>query len=168
MWLDGDRFKPFDFYQYWINVDDRDVAKLLKLYTFLPLDEIAELEALQGADIRRAKAVLAYEVTKRVHGEDAANEAREGAKAMVSGKAAADLPTHVVSGDALDAGLPLVNVLADAALTGSSEARRMIKGGAVKLDSGRWRHRCGLWRAGGRCRRGAPCRKEAGRSGGRG
>lgn len=131
VWLSAERFSPFDFYQYWVNVDDRDVGKLLRLFTFLPLDRIEQLEALTGPAIRDAKAVLAWEVTALVHGEAAANEARDGAKAMVRGEAADDLPTHAVD----EAPIPLVSVLADAGLVKSrSEARRMVQQGAVKVD----------------------------------
>lgn len=138
VWLDAEKFKPFDFYQYWLNVDDRDVGHFLKLYTFLPLDRIAELEALQGKDIRQAKAVLAFEVTRMVHGHDAAVVAQQGAKAMVAGEAADDLPTHSLSAEALAEEPHVAAVLADAGLTRSrGEARRLIKGGAVRIDTDR-------------------------------
>jgi tyrosyl-tRNA synthetase len=138
LWLDETRCKPFDFYQYWVNIDDRDVGKVLRLYTFLPLDEIERLEALQGADVRKAKAVLAYEVTKRVHGEALAREAQQGAKAMVAGQAAADLPTHDLDKASLEAGVQVAVLLADSGLTKSrGEARRMIKGGGVRVDGTR-------------------------------
>lgn len=134
VWLDGDRYAPFDFYQYWLNVDDRDVGRLLRLYTFVDLDEIAALEALTGAAIRDAKRRLAWEVTARVHGEAAADAARDGAKAMVAGAAAADLPTHPLAADVLAEGVPLVAALADAGLVKSrSDARRMVQQGAVKV-----------------------------------
>lgn len=138
VWLDPARFSPFDFYQYWLNVDDRDVGRFLKLFTFLPLDEIAGLEALQGKDVRTAKAKLALEVTTLVHGAQAAKDAAEGAAAMVSGKASDDLPTHAVSAEELAAGVPIYVLLADAGLLKSrGEGRRMIKQGAVKLGGER-------------------------------
>jgi len=117
---------PYDFYQYWINVDDADVARFLKLFTFLPMDEIARLEALQGAEIREAKKVLAREATGLVHGEAAADQA---AKGQVSDK----MPVH-------QAALPekLVVVLADARLCKSrGEARRKIAEGAIRLGADR-------------------------------
>jgi tyrosyl-tRNA synthetase len=131
VWLDPNRTPSFDFYQYWLNVEDDDVVKLLKLYTFLDLDRIAELATLTGPAIREAKRVLAQEVTTLVHGADAAREAERGAKAMVAGAASADLPTHAIAESTL-----LVAVLADAGLTKSNgEGRRLIKGGGVKLDN---------------------------------
>ncbi|MGC6493675.1 MAG: tyrosine--tRNA ligase [Myxococcota bacterium] len=134
VWLSAERFKPFDFYQYWVNVDDADVGRFLKLFTFLDLATCEELGALQGADIRRAKARLAWEVTALVHGKDQADRARDGAKAMVAGAAAADLPTHTVSRAALEEGVPIYVALAEAKLTSSrSDARRMVKGGAVRM-----------------------------------
>ncbi len=131
VWLSADRMSTFDFYQYWLNVEDADVGKLLKLYTFLDLERIAELEKLSGPAIREAKRVLAREVTTLVHGAEAADEAERGAKAMVSGAATADLPTHAITESTL-----LVAVLAEAGLTKSNgEGRRLIKGGGVKLDN---------------------------------
>jgi len=130
VWLDPNKLSPFDFYQYWLNVDDADVERMLKFYTFLDLDRIAALGALKGKDIREAKRVLAHEVTSLVHGTDEATKAASGAKAMVSGAASAELPTHVLEADSM-----LVAILADAGLTKSrGEGRRLIKGGGVKLD----------------------------------
>lgn len=138
VWLDAGRFPPFDMYQFWYNVDDRDVGRFLRLYTFLPLDEIARLEALHGAELREAKRVLAWEVTRLVHGEAAADVARSGAGAMVAHDASADLPTHAVPADRLAAGVLLANVMAEAGLAGStSDARRLIQGGGVKLGEDR-------------------------------
>ena len=132
VWLDPSRTPAFDFYQYWINVDDRDVGKMLRLFTTLDLDRIAELEGYQGPRINDAKAELAWQVTARIHGSDAANQARDAAKAMVAGEATADLPTHEV--DSLD-GLTIVIALADAGLCKSrGEARRMIKNGGVRIN----------------------------------
>lgn len=132
VWLDPGRCSPFDWYQYWLNVDDRDVGRFLRLYTFLPLDEVTRLEALQGADIREAKRVLAQQTTTLVHGEEAMRQAEAAAAAMVSGAAAADLPTHIVTDLAGD--LRLVVLMADSGLTKSrGEARRLIQGGGVQL-----------------------------------
>ncbi len=117
---------PYDFYQYWLNVDDRDVGRFLRLFTFLPLEEIARLEALQGAEIRAAKRALALEATAIVHGREAADRAAQG-------QVSAAMPTHA-------AALPerLVVVLADAGLCRSrGEARRKIAGGAVRLGADR-------------------------------
>lgn len=130
VWLDADMLSPFDFYQYWINVDDRDVGRFLRLYTLLPLDRCDALAALTGPDVREAKRVLAAEVTALVHGAEAAEEAARAAVAMVQAEAADALPTH-----ALDADMPWVAVIASAGLAKSrSEARRLVQQGAVKLD----------------------------------
>lgn len=132
VWLDAERFAPFDFYQYWLNTDDRDVGRFLRLFTFLPRAEIERLEALQGADVRTAKAALAWEVTRTVHGEAAADQARAGAQAMVSSTAGEDLPTHTL---APGAPVPIIVILAEAGLAKSrSEARRLVEQGGVKLS----------------------------------
>jgi tyrosyl-tRNA synthetase len=86
VWLDGEMCSPYDYYQYWINTDDRDVARFLGLFTFLPMDEVGRLGLLEGAEIRAAKAVLAYEATVICHGKEAADQARDGAKAAFSGR----------------------------------------------------------------------------------
>ncbi len=130
VWLDPDKLRPFDFYQYWINIPDADVGRMLRLYTFLPLEEIEALEALEGKAIRRAKAVLARATTALIHGEEEASRAERGAAAMVAGAAAGSLPTHVLGEDAL-----LVRVLTEAGLTRSNgEGRRLIRGGGVRID----------------------------------
>lgn len=120
----------YDYFQYWVNVDDRDVGRFLRLYTFLPIAEIERLEALQGADIREAKRVLALEATAIAHGQAAAEEALAGAAAAFSGGSdVAAMPTY-------EAALPvsLVDLLADSGLCDSkSDARRQIKGGAIKI-----------------------------------
>lgn len=130
VWLDPAKTSEFDWYQYWINVDDRDVGRFLRLYTFLDLDEVVRLEALQGADIREAKRVLARETTALVHGQAAADRAEQAARSMVAGAASADLPTYTLGDD-----LRLLAVVAGAGLTKSKgEARRVIKGGGVRVD----------------------------------
>jgi len=129
VWLSAEKLSPFDFYQYWINADDRDVERFLKMYTFLPQDEIAALAALQGAEIREAKKVLAWQATSLCHGEAAANEAQAGAQAMVSGQGTAELPTLQI-----DAPTGLLAVICNAGFAKSNgEARRLVRGGAVKL-----------------------------------
>ncbi len=136
VWLDPARTSVFDWFQYWLNVDDRDVGRFLRLYTFLPLVECQRLEALPGADIREAKRVLARELTVRVHGAAAAAEAERAAEAMVSGLASADLPTHAVDRNS-DAARLLV-VLAESGLAKSrSDARRLVEGGGVTVDGTR-------------------------------
>lgn len=135
VWLDEKRFSAFDYYQYWLNVDDLDVGRFLRLYTFMPIPEIEVLEALEGADVRQAKAVLAFEATRLAHGEDAANAAKAGAVAMVSATGSDNLPTHELAEGSLGEGLKIYVALADAGLTKSNgEGRRLIKNGGVRLN----------------------------------
>ena len=118
VWLDASLMTPFDFYQFWYNVDDRDVGKLLRLYTFLPLERIAELEQLEGADLREAKKVLAFEVTQLVHGEEAARAATS----------RSNMPEHTIQWSDLEDGIRVYVVLCDAQMTASrGEARRLLK-----------------------------------------
>jgi tyrosyl-tRNA synthetase len=134
VWLDPSRTPSFDFYQYWVNIDDRDVGRMLRLFTLLPLDQITSLEALEGAALNEAKRTLAYEVTARMHGVDHAERARDAAQAMVAGHAADSLPTFEIVGDERK----LVALLADSGLCASrSEARRAIEGGSVKVGNDR-------------------------------
>lgn len=130
VWLDAARTSPFDYWQFWYNVDDRDVGRLLGLYTFLPDDEVARLSALSGADLREAKRVLASEATAIAHGREAADAAAAGAKAMVGGVASAELPTV-----ALSEPTRLAVALERAGVVKSrSEARRLVEQGGVTLD----------------------------------
>lgn len=131
VWIDRDRLPVYDFYQYWINVDDRDVIRLMKLYTFLPLARINQLAELTGAEIRTAKRVLAREATAVVHGEEAADEAEKAALAAFSGAVNDAMPSHA---HALPA--PVVEVLVASGLCSSKgEARRFIQGGGVRIGS---------------------------------
>ncbi|MDH5411932.1 MAG: tyrosine--tRNA ligase, partial [Alphaproteobacteria bacterium] len=126
----------YDYWQYWRNTEDADVGRFLKLFTDLPLDEIARLEALEGADINEAKKVLATEATKLCHGEAAAAAAAEtAAKTFEQGVIAEDLPTIVVPSSELKAGLAAFELMKRAGLAGSNgEARRLIKGGGARLN----------------------------------
>ena len=135
IWLSAERTSVFDFYQYFVNVDDRDVARFLRLFTFLPLDELDRLSALQGAELRVAKQALAFEVTKVVHGDEAAQTAERAAKSAFGGQGDdADVPTHVVSSGELGSGLKVVDVLAACGLAASkSAARRLVAQGGVRL-----------------------------------
>jgi tyrosyl-tRNA synthetase len=135
VWLSSERTSPFDFYQYYVNVDDRDVERFLKLFTFLELGEIARLAALAGAEIRAAKQALAFEVTKIVHGEEAAQAAERAARAAFGGGSAGeDVPSHAVSAAELAAGLKIVDLLAASGLAASkSVARRLVAQGGVRL-----------------------------------
>ncbi len=135
VWLDAARTSPFDWYQYWLNVEDRDVGRFLKLYTWLEIDECERLAALPGAEVREAKRVLAFETTAMVHGREAAEEAEKAARAMVAGEASDDLPTIEIADHAGDDGR-LAVVLAAAGIAKSrSEARRLIQGGGVTVDN---------------------------------
>lgn len=138
VWLDPAQTSPYDYYQYWINVEDDQVEKLLKLYTFLPLDEIAALARLAGADIRHAKEVLAFEATRITHGDMAAREARETARALFGGAGTATdaTPTTAVPRATLDAGVALVDLLTRVGLCASkSEARRVISQGGAYVNN---------------------------------
>ncbi|PWC75773.1 tyrosine--tRNA ligase [Azospirillum sp. TSH64] len=138
VWLTADKLSSYDFWQYWRNTEDADVGRFLRLYTELPLDEVARLESLQGAEINEAKKILANEVTKLAHGEEAALEAAETARrAFEEGAAAEGLPSIEVARADLEAGLPVVDLLVSAGLAASKgEARRLIKGGGAKLNDG--------------------------------
>ncbi|MEP3051347.1 MAG: tyrosine--tRNA ligase [Erythrobacter sp.] len=132
VWLNEEQLPSYDFWQYWRNTDDRDVGRFLKLFTDLPLEEVARLESLEGAAINDAKVVLANEVTKLVRGEDAANAAAATAKeTFAGGGAGGDLPTLNVGAD----GMRIGAVLTEIGFTASNgEAKRKIAEGAVKLD----------------------------------
>jgi len=136
IWLTADKLGSYDFWQYWRNTEDADVGRFLRLYTELPLDEIARLEALEGAGINEAKKILANAVTSLAHGEEAAREAAETARrAFEEGAAADGLPTIEVARADLDAGVPVVDLLVSGGLAASKgEARRLIKGGGAKLN----------------------------------
>jgi tyrosyl-tRNA synthetase len=130
VWIDAGRLSVYDYYQFWVNVEDADVGRFLKLFTFLSLEEIAELEALEGADIRQAKERLALEATAIAHGQEEAERAQAGARAAFGGGGDVDeIPQHAVS-----LPMPLIALLADSGLCQSkSDARRQIRGGAVKV-----------------------------------
>jgi tyrosyl-tRNA synthetase len=132
VWLDPNQVSPYDYYQYWVNVQDEDVIRLFKLYTFLPLEEIKKYESLTGKDIREAKQRLAFEATKLAHGEEEAKKAHEGAQKLFSGGGTANIPTAMV-----DFPVSFIDLLAESGLAPSkSQARRLIKGGGVKMDYG--------------------------------
>ncbi|MGM0422195.1 MAG: tyrosine--tRNA ligase [Pseudomonadota bacterium] len=136
IWLNADMLSPYDYWQYWRNCEDADVGKMLRLFTELPLDEIARLEALQGAEINDAKKVLADEATKIIHGPEAAAAAHETAqKTFEEGAAGADLPVIEIPREAMSAGVPAFTLFKDAGLAASNgEARRLIKGGGAKVN----------------------------------
>ncbi|MGI6856203.1 tyrosine--tRNA ligase [Mesorhizobium sp. 1B3] len=136
VWLNAERLSPYDFWQFWRNTEDADVGRFLRLFTELPIDEIARLEALRGSEINEAKKILADAVTALCHGRDAALTANETARrTFEEGEAAAGLPTVVVDGASLRQGMPLADLLVTAGLAGSkSEARRLIRGGGARLN----------------------------------
>ena len=136
VWLNADLLSPYSYWQYWRNTEDGDVGRFLRLFTELPLDEIARLEALQGSEINEAKKVLATETTALLHGREAAEAASETArKAFEEGEAAEGLPTVEIPRAELDAGMGLLSALTAARLVSStSDARRQIKGGAIRVN----------------------------------
>lgn len=136
VWLDPNRTSPYEFYQYWRNIEDVKVEECLGLLTFLPMDEVRRLGALEGAEINKAKEVLAYEITKIVHGEEEAKKAQDAAKALfVSGGVAGSVPTYTYPKDTLDTGVDIVSILVDTKLAPTrSEARRLVKQGGVTVN----------------------------------
>src|SRR5579863_1038934 len=136
VWLNADRLSPYDYWQMWRNTEDADVGRFLKLFTDLPLDEIARIERLRGSEINDAKKLLASEATALLHGSAAAEAAAGAARAAFEeGKLSEDLPTVEVSRASLEAGVPLAAIAADAGLAGSrSEARRLAQGGGLRIN----------------------------------
>ncbi|MBQ3086322.1 MAG: tyrosine--tRNA ligase [Clostridia bacterium] len=137
VWLDPEKTSPYDFYQYWRNVDDADVIKCLKMLTFVSLDEIAEYEKCTGSELNAVKERLAYEVTKLIHGEDEAEKARATAKALFSNNTdVSTMPTASLSeSDFVDGGIQLTALLAATKLAPSKgEARRLIEQGGISVD----------------------------------
>ena len=157
IWLDAGRTSPYDYYQYWINTDDKDTARFLALYTFMPMEEIRGVDRLQGADLNAAKAVLAFEATRMVHGYDEASKAFQAAASMFGGRripdgllpssgiprgsaegAADNVPCSPISGAELAEGIPLFKVLHTVGLTHSGgAARRLISQGGAYVNGER-------------------------------
>jgi tyrosyl-tRNA synthetase len=139
IWLDAELTSPYEFYQFWINVDDRDVERFLKYYTFLPLEEIARLGALHGAELRQAKEILAFEVTRLTHGEDEARKAQDAAHALFEGTGElTGVPETTVPQVRLAAGVPVIDLLVETGLAASkSAARRLIQQGGASLNGTR-------------------------------
>ena len=137
VWLDPNKTSPFDFFQYWRNVSDADVLKCLRMLTFLPLEQIDEMDKWEGAQLNEAKEILAFELTKMVHGEEEAEKAKEASHALFSGAgASANVPTIEVSADDFANGtMDIMAVLVKAGLCESrSEARRGVQQGGVSVD----------------------------------
>lgn len=136
VWLDPDKTSPYDFYQYWRNVDDSDVIKCLKMLTFLPLEQINELARLEGSELNRAKEILAYEVTKLIHGEDEAAKAQAAAKSIFGAGGSENMPeTKLADEDFVNGEIAVLDAMVKAKLAASkSEARRLVVQGGVSVD----------------------------------
>jgi len=136
IWLDPNKTSPYEFYQYWRNVDDADVKKCLSLLTFLPMDEVERLGSLEGAEINRAKEILAYEVTKLVHGEEEAKKADLAAKALFGrGVDAEDIPSTEINREEIKEGMGILDLLQRVELVSSkSEGRRLIQQKGISMN----------------------------------
>ena len=137
VWLDPNKTSPFDFYQYWRNVADADVLKCIRMLTFLPLEQIDEMDKWEGSQLNRAKEILAFELTSMVHGEEEAKKAEASAKALFSGAGTSDnMPTTELSdGDLTDGSIDIMSLLVKTGLCSSkSDARRNIQQGGVSVD----------------------------------
>lgn len=136
VWLDPQKTSPFDFYQYWRNVGDGDVLKCIRMLTFLPLEQIDEMDAWEGSQLNKAKEILAYELTSMVHGEEEAKRAQESARALFSQGNASDMPTaELTEEDLTEEGIDILNMLLKSGLVPSrAEARRAVQQGGVAVD----------------------------------
>ena len=136
VWLDPNKTSPFDFYQYWRNVADADVLKCLRMLTFLPLEQIDEMDKWEGSQLNQAKEILAYELTALVHGEEEAKKAQEGARALFSSGSAEHMPTaELTAEDFTDGAIDIVSLLHRSGLAASrSEGRRAVEQGGVAVD----------------------------------
>ena len=136
VWLDPEKTSPFEFYQYWRNVGDADVLKCLRMLTFLPLEQIDEMDKWEGSQLNTAKEILAFELTKLVHGEEEATKAQESARALFSGGNAANMPTATITEENLrDGEIDIMGLLVASGLCASrSEARRAVQQGGVAVN----------------------------------
>ena len=136
VWLDPDKTSPFDFYQYWRNVADADVLKCLRMLTFLPLEQIDEMDHWEGSQLNKAKEILAYELTSLVHGEEEAEKAHKAARELFTGGSAANMPEAKLSQEDLEEdAIDLISLLQKSGLVSSrSEGRRAIEQGGVSVD----------------------------------
>ena len=136
VWLDPNKTSPFDFYQYWRNVADADVLKCIRMLTFLPIEQINEMDAWEGAQLNRAKEILAYELTALVHGKEEADKAEAGAKALFCAGPGADVPTVTLEdADFVDGSVDILTILVKSGLVKSkSEARQAVQQGGVSVD----------------------------------
>ena len=136
VWLDPNKTSPYEFYQYWRNVGDDDVMKCIRMLTFLPLERIDEMDAWEGSQLNRAKEILAFELTKMVHGEEEAEKAQNAAKAIFSAGASADMPTtELAAEDLTDGSIGVLNLMVKCGLAKSNgEARRLVQQGGVFVE----------------------------------
>ena len=136
VWLDPTKTTPFDFYQYWRNVDDSDVIKCLKLLTFIPMEEIRKYEKLQGSELNAVKEILAYEVTKLVHGEEEAKRVQEAARAVFSGGGYDEnMPQAVIEAGTLENGIGILDLLSSVKMIPSKgEGRRLVQQGGISIN----------------------------------
>ena len=136
VWLDPNKTSPYDFYQYWRNVDDADVLKCLRMLTFLPLEQINEMDSWEGSQLNKAKEILAFELTSLVHGEEEAKKAEASAKVLFGGGASGEMPTTELSESDLTDGV--IDIMSALVLTGlcssKSEARRNIQQGGISAN----------------------------------
>ncbi len=142
VWLDPQRTSPYEFYQYWINTDDRDVSRFLAYFTFLPMDEIRRLGSLKDEAIREAKEVLAYEVTQLAHGKTEADKARAASRAAFGGGNldAVEMPTSAIIAQRLESGIPIMELFHEVGLANSrSEARRLVQQGGAYINEKQYR-----------------------------
>ncbi len=139
LWLDPEKTSPYEFYQYWRNVNDADVEKCLKLLTFIPMDEVRRLSSLEGSQINEAKKFLAFEVTKLVHGEEEATKAQQAAEALFGkGGDMSNVPTYEMGKDKL--GSELLDILVEAEIVPSkAEGKRLVKQRWIII---KWRKSC--------------------------
>ena len=136
VWLDPAKTTPYDFYQYWRNVNDADVLKCIRMLTFLPLEEIDKMDSWEGSQLNKAKEILAYELTKLVHGEEDAKSAQESSRALFSAGNADNMPTANIGEDKLvDGAVDILTAMVAAEIvTSRNEARRAVEQGGVTLD----------------------------------
>jgi tyrosyl-tRNA synthetase len=137
VWLDANKTTPYDFYQYWRNVSDDDVLKCLRMLTFLPLEQIDEMDTWEGSQLNTAKEILAYELTKLVHGEEEAEKAQQAARALFAGAGnSADMPTTTLTdADLTDGVIGILTLMVKAGLAASNgEARRLVQQGGVSVN----------------------------------
>ena len=137
VWLDANKTSPYEFYQYWRNVGDADVLKCIRMLTFLPIEQIDEMDSWEGSQLNRAKEILAWELTKMVHGEEEANKAQEAAKALFAGAGdSASMPaTELTDANFTDGKIGVLNLLTACGLCASNgEARRLVQQGGVAVN----------------------------------